>query len=128
MACGLSGADRLQVGKERDLGFDPCFVRWIMLPNNSEMLLVGGGDRNLSLYTKEGTRLAPLLHEAAGDAPTKDASGPTVPAAAPTPAPAADPGSNWLLCAAKREIADAPQIVRLACTSWKNALASRNEI
>lgn len=98
-----------------------------MLPNNSEMLLVGGSDRNLSLYTKDGTRLAPLLNDeheraAAGDSgsPSKDASGSgsgsgsgstsNTPVAAA--AAAADPGSNWLLCAAKRELSETPQIVR----------------
>eukprot|EP01083_Nonionella_stella_P266645 901747_1 len=44
-----------QIGKDKDLGFDPCcmqFFNW-----NGEYLLLGGSDRSLSLWSRYGVLL-----------------------------------------------------------------------
>ncbi|XP_074646999.1 intraflagellar transport protein 122 homolog [Tubulanus polymorphus] len=43
-----------QIGKERNLGYDPCSVGWF---SKGEYVTVGGSDKQCSLYTKEGVRL-----------------------------------------------------------------------
>ncbi|NWS11626.1 IF122 protein, partial [Pachyramphus minor] len=46
-----------QVGKDRELGFDPCCVSYF---TKGEYLLLGGSDRQVSLFTKDGVRLGTL--------------------------------------------------------------------
>jgi len=48
----------VQVGRDRSLGFDPCCVRHFA---NGEYLCVGGSDKQVSLWTKEGVHLTSLL-------------------------------------------------------------------
>ncbi|XP_071406264.1 intraflagellar transport protein 122 homolog isoform X2 [Pithys albifrons albifrons] len=43
-----------QIGKDRELGFDPCCVSYF---TKGEYLLLGGSDRQVSLFTKDGVRL-----------------------------------------------------------------------
>mmetsp|Transcript_3049 Transcript_3049/g.4655 ORF Transcript_3049/g.4655 Transcript_3049/m.4655 type:complete len:1198 (+) Transcript_3049:84-3677(+) len=50
----LSG---VQVGKDRDLGFDPCSVGYF---SNGEYICIGGSDKKVSLATKEGVRLTTI--------------------------------------------------------------------
>lgn len=47
----LSGAPH---GKDRDLGYDPCSLCYY---GDGEYLVVGGSDRKISLYTKDGVFL-----------------------------------------------------------------------
>ncbi|GMH36992.1 hypothetical protein BSKO_04865 [Bryopsis sp. KO-2023] len=47
----LSGG---QIGVDKDLGFNPCSVSFF---GNGEYLMVGGTDRKVHLFTKEGTKL-----------------------------------------------------------------------
>jgi hypothetical protein len=42
------------VTKDKDLGFDPCTIGYF---SNGEYLVVGGSDRKVSLWTKEGVKL-----------------------------------------------------------------------
>eukprot|EP00754_Rhynchopus_humris_P012587 Rhum_TRINITY_DN14297_c3_g2::Rhum_TRINITY_DN14297_c3_g2_i1::g.78668::m.78668/K19656/IFT122; intraflagellar transport protein 122 len=44
-----------QIGRDRHLGFDPCCVSYF---SNGEYILIGGSDRKVSLWTKEGVRLS----------------------------------------------------------------------
>jgi len=53
----LSG---LQVGKDRALGYDPCTVQYF---TNGEYLVVGGSDRQASLWTRDGVRLESFASE-----------------------------------------------------------------
>ncbi|NXM32108.1 IF122 protein, partial [Oxyruncus cristatus] len=46
-----------QIGKDRELSFDPCCVSYF---TKGEYLLLGGSDRQVSLFTKEGVRLGAL--------------------------------------------------------------------
>ncbi|XP_064523147.1 intraflagellar transport protein 122 homolog isoform X1 [Pseudopipra pipra] len=46
-----------QIGKDRELGFDPCCVSYF---TKGEYLLLGGSDRQVSLFTKDGVRLGTL--------------------------------------------------------------------
>jgi len=50
----LSG---IQVGKDKDMGFDPCSVSYF---SNGEYICVGGTDKKVGLVTKEGTRLTTI--------------------------------------------------------------------
>ncbi|NXG25521.1 IF122 protein, partial [Grallaria varia] len=43
-----------QIGKDRELNFDPCCVSYF---TKGEYLLLGGSDRQVSLFTKDGVRL-----------------------------------------------------------------------
>ncbi|NXK98110.1 IF122 protein, partial [Formicarius rufipectus] len=43
-----------QIGKDRELSFDPCCVSYF---TKGEYLLLGGSDRQVSLFTKDGVRL-----------------------------------------------------------------------
>ncbi|NXX46775.1 IF122 protein, partial [Tricholaema leucomelas] len=43
-----------QIGKDRALGFDPCCVSYF---SKGEYLLLGGSDKQASLFTKDGVRL-----------------------------------------------------------------------
>lgn len=43
-----------QVGKDRNLGFDPCCISYFA---GGEYVAVGGSDRKVTLWTGEGTRL-----------------------------------------------------------------------
>ncbi|XP_066284975.1 intraflagellar transport protein 122 homolog [Branchiostoma lanceolatum] len=43
-----------QVGKDRNLGYDPCCVSYF---SRGEYLVCGGADKQVSLYTKEGVKL-----------------------------------------------------------------------
>ena len=47
----LSG---VQHGKDRRLGFDPCSVAYF---SNGEYIVIGGADRKVTLWTKEGVKL-----------------------------------------------------------------------
>ncbi|XP_039234402.1 intraflagellar transport protein 122 homolog isoform X1 [Pipra filicauda] len=46
-----------QIGKDRELSFDPCCVSYF---TKGEYLLLGGSDRQVSLFTKDGVRLGTL--------------------------------------------------------------------
>ncbi|XP_065909716.1 intraflagellar transport protein 122 homolog [Dysidea avara] len=46
-----------QVGKERTLGYDPCFLDYFL---DGEYMLIGGSNKQVSVYTKEGTMLFPV--------------------------------------------------------------------
>ncbi|XP_054035805.1 intraflagellar transport protein 122 homolog [Dryobates pubescens] len=46
-----------QIGKDRALGFDPCCVSYF---SKGEYLLLGGSDKQVSLFTKDGVRLGPI--------------------------------------------------------------------
>eukprot|EP00854_Cymbomonas_tetramitiformis_P014886 gene14886-17599_t len=50
----LSG---IQVGKDKDMGFDPCSVSYF---SNGEYICCGGTDKKVGLITKEGTRLTTI--------------------------------------------------------------------
>ncbi|KAJ7417309.1 intraflagellar transport protein 122 isoform X1 [Willisornis vidua] len=43
-----------QIGKDRELGFDPCCVSYF---TKGEYLLLAGSDRQVSLFTRDGVRL-----------------------------------------------------------------------
>ncbi|RKO92638.1 WD40-repeat-containing domain protein [Blyttiomyces helicus] len=43
-----------QIGKDRNLGFDPCSVSYF---TNGEYVVVGGSDRKVTLWTAEGIKL-----------------------------------------------------------------------
>ncbi|XP_062977490.1 intraflagellar transport protein 122 homolog isoform X2 [Elgaria multicarinata webbii] len=43
-----------QIGKDRVLNFDPCCVSYF---SKGEYILIGGSDKQVSLYTKDGVRL-----------------------------------------------------------------------
>ncbi len=44
----------LQIGKDRQLGYDPCSISWF---TKGEYLVAGGADKAATLYTKEGVKL-----------------------------------------------------------------------
>lgn len=44
----------LQIGKDRLLNFDPCCVSYF---TKGEYILLGGSDKQVSLFTKDGVRL-----------------------------------------------------------------------
>ena len=44
----------IQIGKDRQLGYDPCFLNWF---TKGEYLVVGGSDKQCTLHTKEGVKL-----------------------------------------------------------------------
>eukprot|EP01061_Rhynchopus_euleeides_P016277 TRINITY_DN27556_c0_g1_i1.p1 TRINITY_DN27556_c0_g1~~TRINITY_DN27556_c0_g1_i1.p1 ORF type:complete len:1234 (+),score=571.29 TRINITY_DN27556_c0_g1_i1:232-3933(+) len=46
-----------QIGRDRHLGFDPCCVSYF---SNGEYILIGGSDKKVSLWTKEGVRLSTI--------------------------------------------------------------------
>ncbi|KAG8465049.1 hypothetical protein KFE25_012412 [Diacronema lutheri] len=46
-----------QVGKDRELGYDPCCVSYFA---NGEYVVVGGSGRSAALWTKDGVKLAPI--------------------------------------------------------------------
>ncbi|XP_054243511.1 intraflagellar transport protein 122 homolog isoform X2 [Indicator indicator] len=46
-----------QIGKDRALGFDPCCVSYF---SKGEYLLLGGSDKQVSLFTKDGVRLGAI--------------------------------------------------------------------
>ncbi|NXJ07321.1 IF122 protein, partial [Odontophorus gujanensis] len=46
-----------QIGKDRMLGFDPCCVSYF---TKGEYLLLGGSDKQVSLFTKDGVRLGTI--------------------------------------------------------------------
>ncbi|KAL2917328.1 hypothetical protein HK105_202992 [Polyrhizophydium stewartii] len=46
-----------QVGKDRQLGFDPCSVSYF---SSGEYLILGGSDRKVHLWTPDGIRIAPI--------------------------------------------------------------------
>jgi len=48
-----------QIGRDRELGFSPCCVSYF---SNDEYLAIGGSDKKVSLWTKEGVRLS-TIHE-----------------------------------------------------------------
>jgi len=50
----LSG---IQVGKDKELGFDPCSVSYF---SNGEYICLGGTDKKVGLITKEGMRLTTI--------------------------------------------------------------------
>lgn len=43
-----------QIGKDRPLNFDPCCISYF---TKGEYILVGGSDKQVSLFTKDGVRL-----------------------------------------------------------------------
>lgn len=43
-----------QIGKDRSLNFDPCCVSYF---TKGEYILLGGSDKQVSLFTKDGVRL-----------------------------------------------------------------------
>lgn len=46
-----------QIGKYRDLGFDPCCVSYF---TSGDFALIGGSNKEASLYSREGVLLAPV--------------------------------------------------------------------
>uniref|UniRef100_A0A8D0LBE5 Intraflagellar transport protein 122 homolog n=1 Tax=Sphenodon punctatus TaxID=8508 RepID=A0A8D0LBE5_SPHPU len=46
-----------QIGKDRALNFDPCCVSYF---SKGEYILMGGSDKQVSLYTKDGVRLGTI--------------------------------------------------------------------
>ncbi|XP_062855232.1 intraflagellar transport protein 122 homolog isoform X3 [Trichomycterus rosablanca] len=46
-----------QIGKERQLNFDPCCVSYF---SKGEYIVMGGSDKQASLYTKDGVRLGTI--------------------------------------------------------------------
>lgn len=46
-----------QIGKDRQLGYDPCFVRWF---TRGEYVVVGGANKQCNLHTKEGVKLGTI--------------------------------------------------------------------
>ncbi|KAJ3091116.1 hypothetical protein HK102_001633 [Quaeritorhiza haematococci] len=46
-----------QVGKDRNLGFDPCSVSYF---SSGEYVVIGGSDRKVTLWTAEGIRIGPI--------------------------------------------------------------------
>nr|XP_034962439.1 intraflagellar transport protein 122 homolog isoform X2 [Zootoca vivipara] len=46
-----------QIGKDRVLNFDPCCVSYF---SKGEYILIGGSDKQVSLYTKDGVRLGTI--------------------------------------------------------------------
>ncbi|XP_042306900.1 intraflagellar transport protein 122 homolog isoform X3 [Sceloporus undulatus] len=46
-----------QIGKDRVLNFDPCCVSYF---SKGEYILLGGSDKQVSLYTKDGVRLGTI--------------------------------------------------------------------
>mmetsp|Transcript_24173 Transcript_24173/g.65451 ORF Transcript_24173/g.65451 Transcript_24173/m.65451 type:complete len:1251 (-) Transcript_24173:228-3980(-) len=46
-----------QMGKERDLGYDPCCVSYF---SNGEYVVMGGSDRSAALWTKDGVKLVQI--------------------------------------------------------------------
>ncbi|KAL2613280.1 hypothetical protein R1flu_024972 [Riccia fluitans] len=49
-----------QIGKDKDLGFDPCCVTY----HDGKYVFVGGSDRKVLLYSKEGTELTTVCETA----------------------------------------------------------------
>ena len=43
-----------QIGKDRSLNFDPCCINYF---TKGEYILLGGSDKQVSLFTKDGVRL-----------------------------------------------------------------------
>uniref|UniRef100_A0A8B9GVR8 Intraflagellar transport protein 122 homolog n=1 Tax=Astyanax mexicanus TaxID=7994 RepID=A0A8B9GVR8_ASTMX len=46
-----------QIGKDRQLNFDPCCVSYF---SKGEYIVIGGSDKQASLYTKDGVRLGTI--------------------------------------------------------------------
>ncbi|WAR26649.1 IF122-like protein [Mya arenaria] len=46
-----------QIGKDRQLGYDPCFVKWF---SRGEYVVVGGANKQCNLHTKEGVKLGTI--------------------------------------------------------------------
>ncbi|XP_053480566.1 intraflagellar transport protein 122 homolog isoform X3 [Ictalurus furcatus] len=46
-----------QIGKDRQLNFDPCCVSYF---SKGEYIVMGGSDKQVSLYTKDGVRLGTI--------------------------------------------------------------------
>lgn len=46
-----------QIGKERTLGYDACFLDYFI---NGEYMIIGGSNKQVSLYSKEGAMLFPI--------------------------------------------------------------------
>ncbi|XP_073900563.1 intraflagellar transport protein 122 homolog isoform X7 [Castor canadensis] len=46
-----------QIGKDRPLNFDPCCISYF---TKGEYILLGGSDKQVSLFTKDGVRLGPV--------------------------------------------------------------------
>eukprot|EP01065_Artemidia_motanka_P014262 TRINITY_DN1821_c0_g1_i1.p1 TRINITY_DN1821_c0_g1~~TRINITY_DN1821_c0_g1_i1.p1 ORF type:complete len:1247 (+),score=460.03 TRINITY_DN1821_c0_g1_i1:89-3829(+) len=46
-----------QIGRDKDLGFSPCCVSYF---SNDEYIIIGGSDKKVSLWTKEGVRLSTI--------------------------------------------------------------------
>uniref|UniRef100_A0AAY5E800 Intraflagellar transport protein 122 homolog n=1 Tax=Electrophorus electricus TaxID=8005 RepID=A0AAY5E800_ELEEL len=49
-----------QIGKERQLNFDPCCVSYF---SKGEYIVMGGSDKQASLYTKDGVRLGTITEQ-----------------------------------------------------------------
>ncbi|CAL1605566.1 unnamed protein product [Knipowitschia caucasica] len=46
-----------QIGKDRTLNYDPCCLSYF---SKGEYIVMGGSDKQVSLYTKDGVRLGPI--------------------------------------------------------------------
>jgi intraflagellar transport protein 122 len=51
----------IQHNKDKKLGFDPCTVSYF---SNGEYIVIGGSDRKVTLWTKEGVKLAHVANTA----------------------------------------------------------------
>ncbi|XP_076122170.1 intraflagellar transport protein 122 homolog [Alosa pseudoharengus] len=49
-----------QIGKDRLLNYDPCCVSYF---SKGEYIVMGGSDKQASLYTKDGVRLGPISEQ-----------------------------------------------------------------
>ncbi|XP_063076713.1 intraflagellar transport protein 122 homolog isoform X2 [Engraulis encrasicolus] len=49
-----------QIGKDRQLNYDPCCVSYF---SKGEYIVMGGSDKQASLYTKDGVRLGPISEQ-----------------------------------------------------------------
>jgi intraflagellar transport protein 122 len=47
----------VQVGKDKQLGFDPCMVSWFL---KGDFVMVGGSDSKCGVYTKDGVRIGTI--------------------------------------------------------------------
>uniref|UniRef100_A0A4W4DV13 Intraflagellar transport protein 122 homolog n=1 Tax=Electrophorus electricus TaxID=8005 RepID=A0A4W4DV13_ELEEL len=59
-ACILLNCSFVQIGKERQLNFDPCCVSYF---SKGEYIVMGGSDKQASLYTKDGVRLGTITEQ-----------------------------------------------------------------
>jgi intraflagellar transport protein 122 len=50
----------LQIGKDRQLSYDPCCLSWF---TKGEYVVVGGANKQCTLHTKEGVKLGVIAEQ-----------------------------------------------------------------